>query len=208
MIAFVSGRVAAIAPDSVVVEVGGFGIQVFCAPTTISRVRVGEPARFATSLVVREDSLTLFGFADDDERMVFELLQTATGVGPRLAQAMLGVHPPAALRRAVLTDDFATLSLVPGIGRKTAQRIVLELKDKLAGASLADDVVVLPSGDTTSWRVSVHGALLGLGYSTREADDAVLAIAGSADAITVSGDGPDVGTLLREALRTHGGARA
>ncbi len=82
---------------------------------------------------MREDSLTLYGFADDDERMVFELLQTATGVGPRLAQAMLGVHPPAALRRAVATDDFATLSLVPGIGRKTAQRIVLELKDKLAG---------------------------------------------------------------------------
>jgi Holliday junction DNA helicase RuvA len=208
MIAFVAGRVAAIAPDSVVVEVGGFGIQVYCAPTTISRVRVGDSARFATSLVVREDSLTLFGFADDDERMVFELLQTATGVGPRLAQAMLGVHPPAALRRAVLTDDFATLSLVPGIGRKTAQRIVLELKDKLAGASLADDVVVLPSGDTASWRASVHGALLGLGYSTREADDAVLAIAGDADAMTVSGDGPDVGILLREALRELGGARA
>jgi holliday junction DNA helicase RuvA len=120
MIAFVAGRVASIAPDSVVVEVGGFGLQVYCAPTAISRVRVGESARFATSLVVREDSLTLYGFADDDERMVFELLQTATGVGPRLAQAMLGVHPPSALRRAVATDDFATLSLVPGIGRKTA----------------------------------------------------------------------------------------
>ena len=145
MIAFVAGRVAAILADSVVVEVGGFGLQVYCAPTAISRVRVGEPARFATSLVVREDSLTLYGFADDDERMVFELLQTATGVGPRLAQAMLGVHPPAALRRAVATDDFATLSLVPGIGRKTAQRIVLELKDKLAGATLTEDVVVLPA---------------------------------------------------------------
>ena len=186
MIAFVTGRVAAIAADSVVVEVGGFGVQLFCAPTTIAKVRVGEKARLATSLVVREDSLTLYGFADDDERTVFELLQTATGVGPRLAQAMLGVHPPAALRRAVATDDFTALSLVPGIGRKTAQRIVLELKDKLAGASLADDVVVLPGGASASWRESVHGALLGLGYSTREADDAVLAVASDADAMTAT----------------------
>jgi holliday junction DNA helicase RuvA len=207
MIAFVAGRVASIAPDSVVVEVGGFGLQVYCAPTAISRVRVGEPARFATSLVVREDSLTLYGFADDDERMIFELLQTATGVGPRLAQAMLGVHPPAALRRAVATDDFATLSLVPGIGRKTAQRIVLELKDKLAGATLTEDVVVLPSGSSASWRESVHGALLGLGYSVREADDAVLAVAGDADAMVVAGDAPDVAVLLRQALRSLGGAR-
>jgi Holliday junction DNA helicase RuvA len=207
MIAFVAGRVASIAPDSVVVEVGGFGLQVYCAPTAISRVRVGEPARFATSLVVREDSLTLYGFADDDERMVFELLQTATGVGPRLAQAMLGVHPPAALRRAVATDDFDTLSMVPGIGRKTAQRIVLELKDKLAGAALSDDVVVLPNGGSAGWRESVHGALLGLGYSVREADDAVLGIAGDADAMMAAGDSPDVGALLRLALRALGGAR-
>lgn len=207
MIAFVAGRVAAIAPDSVIVEVGGFGIQVYCAPTTISRVRVGEPARLATSLVVREDALTLYGFSDDDERLVFELLQTATGVGPRLAQAMLGVHPPAALRRAVATDDFVALSLVPGIGRKIAQRIVLELKDKLAGASLSDDVVVLPGGDTANWRESVRGALLGLGYSTREAEDAVAAVASDADAMTIDGDRPDVGVLLRTALRELGGAR-
>jgi Holliday junction DNA helicase RuvA len=207
MIAFVAGRVAAIAPDSVIVEVGGFGIQVYCAPTTISRVRVGEPAKLATSLVVREDALTLYGFSDDDERMVFELLQTATGVGPRLAQAMLGVHPPAALRRAVATDDFVALSLVPGIGRKIAQRIVLELKDKLAGASLSDDVVVLPGGDTANWRESVRGALLGLGYSTREAEDAVAAVASDADAMNIKGDRPDVGVLLRTALRELGGAR-
>src|SRR5205085_10470462 len=135
----------------------------------------------------------LYGFSDDDERMVFELLQTATGVGPRLAQAMLGVHPPAALRRAVASDDFATLSLVPGIGRKTAQRIVLELKDKLAGANLAHDIVVLPSGSTASWRESVHGALLGLGYSVREADDAAVTVAGDADATVTNGRGPDVG---------------
>lgn len=208
MIAFVAGRVAAATADSVVVEVGGFGVQLICSPTTIAKVRVGEPARLATSLVVREDSLTLYGFCDDDERAVFELLQTASGVGPRLAQAMLGVHPPAALRRAVATDDFATLSMVPGIGRKTAQRIVLELKDKLAGATLSGDVVTLPSGSTTSWRESVHAALLGLGYSVREADDAVLAIASDPDAPVTAGGGetPDVAALLRYALRSLGRA--
>jgi Holliday junction DNA helicase RuvA len=207
VIAFISGRVAAVAPDSVVVEVGGFGVQLVCAPGTIARARVGEQARFATSLVVREESLTLYGFADDDERAVFELLQTASGVGPRLAQAMLGVHPPAALRRAVANEDFAALAMVPGIGKKTAQRIVLELKDKLAGAPLATDVITLPGGGAASWRESVQTALLGLGYSAREADDAVLAIAGDAEELaTEGGDAPDVAALLRLALRTLGRA--
>jgi Holliday junction DNA helicase RuvA len=202
MISFVRGRVAAITSETVVVEVGGFGVQLICAPGTIAKVRVGEPAKLSTSLVVREDSLTLYGFSDDDERLVFELLQTATGVGPRLAQAMLAVHPPAALRQAVATEDFVALSLVPGIGRKTAQRIVLELKEKLAAASLGVDVVVLPSGTTANWRGSVHGALLGLGYSVREADEAVQNVANDAD----SQDEQDVAALLRVALRSLGRA--
>jgi Holliday junction DNA helicase RuvA len=142
----------------------------------------------------------LYGFCDDDERTVFELLQTASGVGPRLAQAMLGVHPPTALRRAVATDDFAALSMVPGIGKKTAQRIVLELKDKLAGAALGEDVIALPNGSTAPWRDSVHSALLGLGYSAREADDALLAIGAEV------GENPDVSALLRLALRSLGRA--
>jgi Holliday junction DNA helicase RuvA len=200
MIAFVSGTVAALAPDTAVVEVGGFGMAVHCTPNTLSGLRVGSPVRLATSLVVREDSLTLYGFSDDDERTVFELLQTASGVGPRLAQAMLAVHPPAVLRRAVATDDFAALSMVPGIGRKTAQRIVLELKDKLARAALGDDVVALPNGATPTWRDAVHSALLGLGYSAREADDALVAIAPEAD------ENPDVSALLRLALRSLGRA--
>src|SRR5258708_8049 len=96
-----------------------------------ARLKPGEPAQVATSLVVREDSLTLYGFSSDDERNVFELLQTASGVGPRLALAMLAVHAPDALRRAVWTEDLGALTMVPGIGKKGAQRIVLEMKDKL-----------------------------------------------------------------------------
>lgn len=101
MIAFVSGPVAALAPTTAVIEVGGIGMAVQCSPHTLADLRIGQEARLATSLVVREDSLTLYGFADDDQRQVFELLQTASGVGPRLAQAMLAVHSPDALRLAV-----------------------------------------------------------------------------------------------------------
>nr|EIF88720.1 Holliday junction DNA helicase RuvA [Streptomyces tsukubensis NRRL18488] len=131
MIASVRGQVAALAPTTAVIEVGGVGMAVQCTPDTLARLRVGEEAALATSLVVREDSLTLYGFADEDERQVFELLQTASGVGPRLAQAMLAVHSPDALRVAVATGDEKALIAVPGIGKRGAQKLLLELKDRL-----------------------------------------------------------------------------
>ncbi len=106
MIAHLRGTVAGVAPDGAVIEVGGVGMRVQCTPGTLATLRPGEPAQVATSLVVREDSLTLYGFSSDDERNVFELLQTASGVGPRLALAMLAVHAPDALRRAVSTEDL------------------------------------------------------------------------------------------------------
>ena len=127
MISHLDGRVSAIAPEGAVIEVGGVGLLVQCTPGTLATLRPGGRARVATSLVVREDALTLFGFAADDERDVFELLQTASGVGPRLALAMLAVFTPDALRRAVAAEDVTALTRVPGIGRKGAQRIVLEL---------------------------------------------------------------------------------
>jgi Holliday junction DNA helicase RuvA len=193
MIAYVAGRVSSLAPEQAVLEVGGVGLALQCTPATLARLRIGQPAQLSTSLVVREDSLTLYGFVDDDERQVFELLQTATGVGPRLAQAALAVLTPDELRRAVATEDLATLVLVPGIGRKGAQRIVLELKDRL-GAPVG---IVLPASAPAQpdWRSQVHTGLLGLGWTTREADDAVAAVADEA------GDTPDVAALLRSALR-------
>ncbi|MER5970894.1 Holliday junction branch migration protein RuvA [Streptomyces sp. NPDC002055] len=203
MIAFVSGPVAALAPDSAVVEVGGVGMVVQCTPDTLSGLRVGQEARIATSLVVREDSLTLYGFPDDDARQIFELLQTASGVGPRLAQAMLAVHAPDALRRAVSTGDEKALTAVPGIGKKGAQRLLLELKDRLgeplgapAGARGVGSAV------TSSWRDQLHAALIGLGYATREADEAVDAVAPQAEAATAEGTAPPVPQLLRAALQT------
>src|SRR3954469_12208616 len=131
MIAAITGTVAAVGTDSAVVEVGGVGLAVQCTPATLANLRTGDPVRLATALVVREDSLTLFGFATDDERAVFDTLQSVAGVGPKLAQAVLAVHSPDAVRAAVASDDIRALTLVPGVGRKGAQRLVLELKDKL-----------------------------------------------------------------------------
>ena len=201
MIASVSGRVAAVGPDAAVVEVGGFGVAVICTPGTLADLRVGETTVLATSLVVREDALTLYGFADEDERAVFEQVQTVSGIGPRLAQAMLAVHSPDALRRAVATDDLVALTAVPGIGRKGAQRLALELKDRIGPprgpASDAVDLTARTRG-SAGWESQVHAALLGLGWSVRDADEAVAAIAPEAAAEPT----PDVSTLLRAALRT------
>ncbi|MEU1591693.1 Holliday junction branch migration protein RuvA [Streptomyces sp. NPDC005708] len=201
MIAFVSGPVAALAPDSAVVEVGGIGIAVQCTPNTLSGLRMGQQTKLATSLVVREDSLTLYGFADDDERQVFELLQTASGVGPRLAQSMLAVHSPDALRRAVATGDEKALIAVPGIGKKGAQKLLLELKDRL-GEPIGAPAVGAPV--TSGWRDQLHAALIGLGYATREAEEAVAAVAPQAEA---AGGTPQVGALLKAALQSLNRAR-
>ncbi|MCZ4603913.1 Holliday junction branch migration protein RuvA [Streptomyces sp. Lzd4kr] len=201
MIAFLSGPVAALAPDSAVVEVGGIGIAVQCTPNTLSGLRMGQQTKLATSLVVREDSLTLYGFADDDERQTFELLQTASGVGPRLAQAMLAVHSPDALRRAVATADEKSLTAVPGIGKKGAQKLLLELKDRL-GEPIGAPAVGAPVSQ--GWRDQLHAALIGLGYATREADEAVTAVTPQAEAAEGA---PQVGQLLKAALQTLNRAR-
>jgi Holliday junction DNA helicase RuvA len=176
---------------------------VHCTPATLATLRVGETARLWTSLVVREDSLTLFGFASDDERLVFETLQGVTGVGPRLAQAVLAVHSPDAVRAAVATEDLGALTLVSGIGRKGAQRIVLELKDKLGAATGSGGTVVrLPgSAGPGVWREQLRDALTGLGWSSREVDEALVAVGPEAEAAIAVGDNPDVAVLLRSCLQ-------
>lgn len=207
MIAFVSGPVAALAPDTAVVEVGGIGMAVLCTPDTLSALRVGEHARLATSLVVREDSLTLYGFADDDERQVFELLQTASGVGPRLAQAMLAVHRPDALRRAVATGDEKALTAVPGIGKKGAQKLLLELKDRLGAPMGSAPAARGGAPAAAGWKDQLLAALVGLGYASREADEAVAAVTPQAEEVVAAGGTPQVGQLLRAALQTLNRAR-
>ena len=196
MIAHVRGPVAAVTLTSAVIDVGGVGMQVMCTPGTIASLRVGQEVQLSTSMVVREDSLTIFGFASTDERDMFELVQTASGVGPKVAQAMLAVLDPDRLRQAIGQGDLATLTSVPGIGRKGAERIVVELKDRVGVATLA--VTGAPA-----WRDQVHEALLGLGWSARDADAALERVAAEIE----PGTTPDVSTVLRDALRTLSKAR-
>ncbi|MEV8506036.1 Holliday junction branch migration protein RuvA [Actinoplanes sp. NPDC051475] len=200
MIASVRGVVAAIAPDSAVIEVGGVGLAVQCAPGTLAGLKAGTEARLATSLVVREDSLTLYGFADDDEKHLFELLQTASGVGPRLAQAVLAVHQPEAVRRAISSGDIATLTRVPGIGKKGAERMVLELRDRIGAVSTGPDGVA--GALSGGWQDQVRQGVLALGWSTQQADQSVAAIAE-----TLDGETPPVPVLLRQAIRLLGRTR-
>jgi holliday junction DNA helicase RuvA len=199
MIAHLDGMVRGLAPDSAVIEVGGVGLLVQCTPGTLAGLRMGERVKVATSLLVREDALTLYGFASEDERNVFELLQTASGVGPRLALAMLAVHDPDALRRAVASEDLATLTQVPGIGKKGAQRIVLELRDRLG---VAGDLPVAAPGarqaGAASWRDQVRAGLMNLGWTTRDAEQAIAAVEPEFGA---DGGPVDVALALRAALR-------
>jgi holliday junction DNA helicase RuvA len=204
VIASVRGTVAAVGPDGAVVEVGGVGLAVSCSPGTLARLRVGETARLATSLVVREDSLTLYGFADDDERALFELLQTANGVGPKLAQTMLAVYPPRELRRAVATSDLAALTKVPGIGRKGAERIALELRDRIGSIDGSDGRVELGGLTAVSpWRDQLAHALAGLGFSGKEAMDAIDVVA----ADQPEAEPPDISAMLRRSIQLLGRTR-
>src|SRR5262245_44233573 len=193
MIASVRGRVAAVSPDGAVIEVGGVGLAVACAPNTLAGLRVGSEARLATSLVVREDSLTLYGFADDDARQLFELLQTASGVGPRLAQAALAVHSPDVLRRAIASADVATLTRVPGIGKKGAERLVLELRDRVG--SVGGDVAAAAAPVAAGWAVQVREALIGLGWTPAQAEQAVATVSDG-----VGDPPPPVPLLLKQAI--------
>jgi Holliday junction DNA helicase RuvA len=196
VIASVRGNVLRAGLDSVVVDVGGVGVLVHTTPRTAAGMRTGQSASLATSLVVREESLTLYGFADEDERSLFETVQTVSGVGPRLALAMLAVHSPDAVRAAVTTGDLIALTKVPGIGRKGAERIVLELRDKIGIRSEPVSVGDRPA--TAAWQGQVREALVGLGWTVRQADDAVEAVT------PMASDGATVSALLKAALQELG----
>ena len=195
MIAFVRGEVAAVTLSSAVLEVGGVGLELMCTPGTLATLRVGRPATLPTSMVVREDSLTIFGFLDEDEKQVFEIVQTASGVGPKVAQAIVAVLRPDDVRRAIAEEDVKALTRVPGIGQKGAQRIILELKDRIGPPAGAHHAAATPSA-VAPWGDPVQQGLVGLGWSAKESEKAVDAVAPEAGAV------PDVGALLRAALRT------
>ncbi|GAB3584343.1 Holliday junction branch migration protein RuvA [Calidifontibacter terrae] len=198
MIASLRGNVLRRGLDHVVIEVGGVGMLVHTTPAHAAAAREGQPATYATTLVVREDSLTLYGFGDDDEKDLFELVQTVSGVGPRLALAMLAVHAPAPLASAISGGDLTALTKVPGIGKKGAERIVLELKDKVGAyaGGATPEAPAVAAGDVVHQQVA--DALVGLGWSARQATEAVTRVAEMADAPA------EVAGLLRATLRDLG----
>ncbi|TCK22692.1 Holliday junction branch migration protein RuvA [Pseudonocardia endophytica] len=202
MIHSVRGTVLEINLDHAVVEVGGVGLGVFATPNTLAGLRRGETARLATSMIVREESLTLFGFADAEERELFTLLQTVSGIGPRLALATLAVLEPDTLRRAIADGDLAVLTRIPGVGRKSAERLVVELRDKVTApepAGAAGEQARMPA-PVLGPRDQVVEALVGLGFTARPAEQAV-------DAVLAATPDVDSQALLRTALSSLGRSR-
>jgi holliday junction DNA helicase RuvA len=206
MISFVRGTVSAAGSDVVVVDLGAVGVSVSCTPGTALSLRHGDHVELMTTMVVREDGWTLYGFTSSDERAVFERVQTVSGIGPRIAMALLGTLTPDELRRAVSAADEGALMAVPGIGRKGAQRLILELADRLgpasAGSAGSTGERGPAAGTALGWQQSVAAGLTSLGWSAREADAAVAAIDPQVAAeATAAGEGADIGSLLKLALR-------
>ena len=196
MIAQLTGTVIAVGGTWVVLDLSGLGVRALCTPATVASVRVGEPTTLHTSLVVREDSLTLYGFTEADERDCFELVQSASGIGPKIAQAVVSVLSPDALRAAIAAENIPALTKVPGIGVKGAQRLVIELKDKINTLG-AISTTTVPAA-AASWRDQVKGGLEGLGWSARDAERACETVAPMAD----GEPGTPVAVLMRAALRS------
>ena len=202
MISSVRGEVLSVHLDHAVIEVGGVGFAVRTTPTTLAGLRRGEQARLATTLVVREDSLTLFGFASDEAKELFELVQSVTGVGPKIALALLAVLDPDDLRRALATGDTAMLTRAPGIGKKGAERLVLELRDKVGARPRVRRPRTHRRGLGLPWRDKLVDALVGLGFTAnRPKTPPPQWPANTADPAVAAGD---VGVLLRRALALLG----
>jgi Holliday junction DNA helicase RuvA len=195
MISQLTGTVVDLGGNWVVVSAGGVGFKAWCPPQSVMPVRRGEQTSLETSLVVREDSLTLYGFETTAERDAFELLLSVSGVGPKLALAVVSVMSAAELAAAVTGDQVAALTKVPGIGPKGAQRLILELKDKVTFLLAEIDDVPAVASASEEWREQVRDGLVGLGWSVKEADSACDAVATDAD------EGASLAMLMRAALQ-------
>jgi len=191
MIAMLTGEITSLHADKVVLDVNGVGYLVTITPATCSNLAMGARVLLHTSLVVREDSMTIFGFLEESSRNLFETLQTVSGIGPKVALSIVGSMNPDDLARAVINEDVAGIEKIPGIGRKGAQRLILELKGKLISGGDAKKVSVEP------WRAQLLDALTSLGYSAKEADHAI-----SDFLSTYHGDvtSLEMGQLLKEVL--------
>jgi len=194
VIASIRGDVLDVALDHVVIEASGVGYRINATPSTLATLRRGTEARLVTAMIVREDSMTLYGFVDADSRDLFQTLLSVSGVGPRLAMATLAVHEASALRQALADGDVTALTRVPGIGKRSAERMVLELRDKVGPVAATASA---PAVNGHSVRGPVVEALVGLGFAVKQAEEATDRVLASDDAATTS-------TALRAALSLLG----
>ena len=200
MISLLNGIVRSIASDRAIVEVGGVGLAVTITPATSALLNIGAPAQFYTSLVVREDSLTLFGFLDDEVRALFELVQTVSGIGPKVAMSIVAVLTPSQLGIAVAQENIAAIEKIPGIGRKGAQRLILELKGKLSDFG---------SGHKSAhhqpvWREQLASALVSLGFTAKESDNAITNVVNQISEEGGDANSVELAELLKRALQKGG----
>jgi Holliday junction DNA helicase RuvA len=203
MISLLSGTVRSIHSDRLVVEVGGFGLNVLVTPSTTTQVTLGSQVQLFTSLVVREDSLTLFGFVNEESRSLFELVQTVSGIGPKVALSILGALTPEDLGRAISQEDIGAIEKVPGIGRKGAQRMILELKGKLSDLSNSQQY----KGHQPAWREQLASALVSLGFSPKESDGAISEVVSQLQADGVDAAGVELSELLKRTLASGKSSR-
>lgn len=196
MISHLTGTVTAVGATQVVLDVNGFGMLCLCPPATCAAVRLDQTTTLHTSMVVREDSMTLYGFDDADARDCFELVQSASGIGPKIAQAVVSVMSPDELRNAILTENLVALCKVPGIGRKGAQKMVIELKDKVNALGAVSTPVAPTAGAVPQWRERVSEGLQGLGWSAKDAEAACDNVSHLAD----EDPGVGIAALMRAAL--------
>ena len=199
MISTINGVVRAVHSDRLIVEVGGVGLSILVNTHTAAEVSIGSQLLLYTTLVVREDSLTLFGFAHEESRTIFELVQTVSGIGPKVALSILGALTPEDLSRAVANDDVASIERVPGIGKKGAQRLILELKGRLTALTNSAGY----SAHLPAWREDLAGALITLGFSPRDSDAAITALVSRLASDGVEPKNIALGDLLKDAL-AHG----
>ena len=203
MISLLSGTVRSIQSDRLVVEVGGFGLSVLVTPATTTQVTLGSQIQLFTSLVVREDSLTLFGFVNEESRFLFELVQTVSGIGPKVALSILGALTPEDLGRAISQEDIGVIEKVPGIGRKGAQRLILELKGKLSDLSYSQQY----KGHQPAWREQLASALVSLGFSPKESDNAISVVVSELQADGVEAATVELSELLKRTLASGKSSR-
>lgn len=200
MIATLTGTIKSIALDRAVIEVGGVGLLVNLTASSAAHLNLGTVVTFHTSLVVREESLTLYGFLTAESKQLFEQVQTVSGIGPKVALSILGSLSPDELAAAIASENIAAIERVPGIGRKGAQRLILELKGKLSDLSYGARI----SNQQPVWREQLTNALISLGFAPKDSDRAITTIVNELQSVGVEPANLELSELLKRALQSGG----